>query len=339
MSRSMIRSFNAYAIGLAAVVLLLSIPSTARAGYPDGMNRYAAYHVMHGGVDPSGTTINPKDAITGSYQKFMSGSRDSDRFIYTCRCGWLDRTHLGAGKDYPGLVRWLTRLSTDTDFPVDATRLSYVGPLATTTTTFVMRNTGRIGGTQNGRQISLQGEGIHYTALGMIYTSWRTGELPQLNFRDRSRGGQLLLNVFPQADTVFSLEDLPTNWVGLHLIALYGNSPAANANNRVLWDASGASYLKQICGEALSEKDAKCLHDEMTEAEHRQKNYTVGPVPFTSKPSCKPTCAGATPSDIFAEAAKAIIYYRTFRAATQARYDSDGGVPYADQPRTPVLEP
>jgi len=23
-------------------------------GYPDGMNRYGAYHVMHGGVDPSG---------------------------------------------------------------------------------------------------------------------------------------------------------------------------------------------------------------------------------------------------------------------------------------------
>ena len=54
MSRTMIRSFDAYAICLAAVVLLLSIPSTARAGYPDGMNSYAAYHVMHGGVDPTG---------------------------------------------------------------------------------------------------------------------------------------------------------------------------------------------------------------------------------------------------------------------------------------------
>ena len=54
MSRSMIRSFNAYAIGLTAIALLVVIPTAAHAGYPDGMNRYAAYHVMHGGVDPTG---------------------------------------------------------------------------------------------------------------------------------------------------------------------------------------------------------------------------------------------------------------------------------------------
>lgn len=55
MSRSIIaRSFSAYSIVLAATALLLAVPSTARAGYPDGMNRYAGYHIMHGGVDPSG---------------------------------------------------------------------------------------------------------------------------------------------------------------------------------------------------------------------------------------------------------------------------------------------
>lgn len=55
------RSFNAYAIAIAATALLLAIPSTARAGYPDGMNRYGAYHVMHGGVDPSGLWTREKD--------------------------------------------------------------------------------------------------------------------------------------------------------------------------------------------------------------------------------------------------------------------------------------
>ena len=35
-----------------ATALLLSSPS--QAGYADGMNQYAAYHVMHGGVDPMG---------------------------------------------------------------------------------------------------------------------------------------------------------------------------------------------------------------------------------------------------------------------------------------------
>lgn len=35
-----------------AAALLLSSP--IQAGYTDGMNQYAAYHVMHGGVDPSG---------------------------------------------------------------------------------------------------------------------------------------------------------------------------------------------------------------------------------------------------------------------------------------------
>jgi hypothetical protein len=58
----MIGSFTAYAIGLAAVVLLLAIPSTARAGYPDGMNSYAGYHVMHGGLDPSGLWTRENDA-------------------------------------------------------------------------------------------------------------------------------------------------------------------------------------------------------------------------------------------------------------------------------------
>ena len=54
MSRFAARSFSAYSIVLAATALLLAVPSTARAGYPDGMNRYAGYHIMHGGVDPYG---------------------------------------------------------------------------------------------------------------------------------------------------------------------------------------------------------------------------------------------------------------------------------------------
>ena len=54
MSRSLIHLIVRYAVASAAVVMLLSIPSTARAGYPDGLNQYAGYHIMHDGVDPSG---------------------------------------------------------------------------------------------------------------------------------------------------------------------------------------------------------------------------------------------------------------------------------------------
>lgn len=39
---------------LLAAVLLVSSP--AQAGYTDGLNQYAGYHIMHGGVDPTGTT-------------------------------------------------------------------------------------------------------------------------------------------------------------------------------------------------------------------------------------------------------------------------------------------
>jgi len=38
-------------------------------GYPDGMNRYGAYHVMHGGVDPSGMESEGIGTFLKQYQK------------------------------------------------------------------------------------------------------------------------------------------------------------------------------------------------------------------------------------------------------------------------------
>lgn len=45
---------------LFVLVAALVLSSPAQARYADGMNQYAAYHVMHGAVDPMGTTIIAK---------------------------------------------------------------------------------------------------------------------------------------------------------------------------------------------------------------------------------------------------------------------------------------
>ena len=76
----------------------------------------------------------------------------------------------------------------------------------------------------------------------------------------------------------------------------------------------------------LSEKDAKCLYDQMTDAERNQKNYWIHPVLFNSKPACKP-CNNAEESDIFfIEAVISVVYYRTFVNIKSAVYDSRNGL-------------
>ncbi len=51
MLRSLIHLIVRYAVASAAVVMLLSITPSAHAGYPDGLNTYAGYHIMHGSVE------------------------------------------------------------------------------------------------------------------------------------------------------------------------------------------------------------------------------------------------------------------------------------------------
>lgn len=55
------RLFTWMAVGLIGAVCL-SVQN-AEAGFPDGMNTYAAYHVVHGGLDPSGTVLTVSDRI------------------------------------------------------------------------------------------------------------------------------------------------------------------------------------------------------------------------------------------------------------------------------------
>lgn len=92
-----------------AVALLLSGPS--QAGYADGMNQYAAYHVLRGGVDPTGLSnyqwhhVFPQD-IFGPGKRFDLDKQLSID-IHSSPNGWLipskDHEHLHRGR---GGGRW-----------------------------------------------------------------------------------------------------------------------------------------------------------------------------------------------------------------------------------------
>jgi hypothetical protein len=72
-----------------------------------------------------------------------------------------------------------------------------------------------------------------------------------------------------RAKTSYSLEDLPTNWVGLYLGTMLKPS-----------ERPDAAMMEKICGKVLSREDALTLWDHMTQAEHDQKNFDVRPILF-----------------------------------------------------------
>lgn len=69
--------------------LLLSSP--VQAGYADGMNQYAAYHVMHGGLDPSGEILV---AIDGTGSRTYLDGREA---------GWIDAPEAGFDQHIPAV--------------------------------------------------------------------------------------------------------------------------------------------------------------------------------------------------------------------------------------------
>ena len=86
-----------------AAALLLSSP--VQAGYADGMNQYAGYHVMHGGVDPTGTEIVTTCDISGWIREsvrvdsFSTEAMDNDQYRYygdaSFEESWIDSEIVG----------------------------------------------------------------------------------------------------------------------------------------------------------------------------------------------------------------------------------------------------
>lgn len=284
------------------------------AQYADGMNlcQYIGSSPVRY-LDPSGTTIEPKGGITGSYSRFLSGSGDKNRFIYTCRCGWLDRTHFTWDRAYAGVYNNLLAVSKKKAGANTTVSPTYRGPIDGVAITYTVANVGRLAGL--GREWKLRGEGLKYTTLGIFYSLFRTGEAHQMG-----NAGRLLALVSDRAETVYSLEDLSTNWVGLMISAdLHSSSPRTSASRPASAPSTSPreTLLAKYCGTVLSTKQARCLYDEMTKEEKLQKNYSIHPVLFNSKRSAA-ACKNAKASDVFGEAAKAAIYYRTFVSVKKA---------------------
>jgi len=305
-------------------------------GYPDGMNGYE-----YSGsrpiavVDSAGLTIEPKTGITGSYEAFIKGKKDKDRFIYTCKCGWLDRSHFNWDKDYKEVYDAVVSASNMAAGKSNEVSPTYRGALGGVKVTYTIRNRGRLAGV--GRQVlSLEGEAIQYTSIGIFMSLFKTGEAQQM------------LNIEPmamifsdRAATVYSLEDLPTNFVGLFISSEIHKAKVNAANAKKKQKAvKVADLTKQLlsehCGTVLSKKNARCLYDQMTDAEKTKKNYSHHPVLFSNKAACK-ACNNAEASEIFTvEAMKAAIYYRTFVNIKAAVFESKVGFIQAVKGGKPV---
>ncbi|MEM6258302.1 MAG: hypothetical protein AAGI37_08310 [Planctomycetota bacterium] len=77
-----------------ATALLLTSP--AQAGYADGMNQYAGYHIMHGGVDPTGTLSF--QSVGNGPQTHLFGKDKTYLNVWAAASVMADADELGAGR-------------------------------------------------------------------------------------------------------------------------------------------------------------------------------------------------------------------------------------------------
>ncbi len=255
-------------------------------GYIDGMNLYEYVRSNPGRyVDPSGTSILPKSSITGSYEKFLDSSKGT-RFIYTCRCGWLDATHLGWDKAYDSAYKAVQEVA-NSEYSDGFVQLTYPGLVNNVVVFYPIRKFGVDPDTTDIIELTTGKKDLmKYIPLAMLYSLFKTGEPHQLG----NKGFRGILELHPQARTVNSLEDLPTNWLGAIIAAERTQNKALNKS----------TLIKNYCGKVLSKSEASCLHSQMTKAEHNMKNYNMTPILFNDKPAAK-KCSGASPSPIFTE--------------------------------------
>jgi RHS repeat-associated protein len=252
--------------------------------YVDGMNTYEYVRsrpmVL---VDPHGTSISPRDSV-GDFEGFWSNAKDS-RFIYTCRCGWIDRSHLfWAEKQYVQIFDALTKLAGNAAGSTSSVDVTYGGVLGTYRTETTVGNRSNIALRAGGppQKLPLAEEGIRYVAMGVLYHAMRDGEAYQMMglFGEDLEGWAGIFS--DRALTVYSLEDLPTNWLGILLTSI---AHSKNGGREEM-----EAYMKQNCGPTLSKADARCLWDEMSEDERTMKNYSVHPKLFQTHKHARKTC-------------------------------------------------
>ncbi len=234
-------------------------------GYTDGMNNYGYV----GGkpctaVDPSGLIVS-RGEIT-DLPGFATGG---GTYIYTCACGWLDRSHItGWGNMYANLRNAV-------DVAIRGNRSAsvvehYDSPPRDTYVHFRVNPTGTVNG-QSQRATPADVENI---TPGMGHFLMAEGEANQIHWWEESLFGWL----HDGFHSSFSLEDMPTNWVGLNIAAQH-----VEAGQRIPLQIDLATEVTAMCGPAISKAQALCVFDNMTEQEKMQKNTTVFPILYDGR--------------------------------------------------------
>jgi RHS repeat-associated protein len=277
-------------------------------GYLDGMNLYEYvgsnpvwYTDSSGRFADSEEEIGGADNATGKFDY-----NNTRRYFYTCGCGWIDKSHFGWKELYDAIVSQLQkralRIGWRGQVPglfINVGFLNYRGYEKYSEVPNFDEFTMRRIALRMAFLVSVQVEEAQFAAERGVY-----GPIPLAGYQ-RSRSG-------------FSLEDLPTNFLGIYYAHLQSVNELPGRAGYAFADET--AFFEYHCGPILKEEQSRCLYRRMTEAE-KQQRVQYQSDPLRKLPDWHPVLFTAHCRDLgYAKCA------RTLRAHLFADYVGEGFV-------------